>query len=84
MKKIEYTASEIVNGSTIFERLNNDVNGNPRYYIAWFVFGDIPAKVRSSLGLKLYRGKKNGAGYVISSYNVENDIERIINHLNDI
>ena len=56
-------------------RLDNDINGNPRYYFPKYMWPAMDDKTRRSAGLTLYRGKRYGAGYVIQSYNLENDIE---------
>ena len=71
-----------------FYRVNNDVNGNPRYVTHYLAFlredelgvGDYEiAKQRANkLGFKVYRGKDFGGGFVCQSYNLENDVERII------
>ena len=56
-------------------RLDNDINGNPRYYFPKFVWPDMSDKTRYRVGLSKYRGKKYGAGYVMQSYNLPNDID---------
>ena len=71
-----------------FYRVNNDVNGNPRYVTHYLAFlrddelglGDyeIAKKRANKLGFKVYRGKDFGGGFVCQSYNLENDVERII------
>lgn len=65
-------------------RLNNDINGNPRYYIGRVelacLFGIETKKLdcwAGDLGLRLYRGSRYGAGYVFQSYNLENELENI-------
>jgi len=35
-------------------------------------------KKANKLGFKVYRGRDFGGGFVTTSYNLENDIERII------
>ena len=60
-------------------RLDNDVNGNPRYYFPKFVWPQMDNKTRLSAGLNLYRGKKYGAGYVMQSYSLDGDIDHAIN-----
>lgn len=59
-------------------RLDNDVNGNPRYYIPVFMFWDALGKGVRPLGAVMYRGKKYGAGWVFQSYNLQRDIERAL------
>ena len=71
-----------------FYSVKNDANGNPRYVTHYLAFlGDVEcgadsyalAKKRANkLGFKVYRGKHFGGGFVTTSYNLENDIERII------
>ena len=72
-----------------FYRVKNDSNGHPRYVTHYLAFlndselgmGDYDrAKQRANkLGFKVYRGKDFGGGFVTTSYNLENDIESIIN-----
>lgn len=62
-------------------RVDNDVNGNPRYVIKHGAFGETYSeakKVANSLGFKVYRARWFGGGFVGSSYNLENTIEQII------
>jgi hypothetical protein len=71
-----------------FYRVKNDINGNPRYVTHFHAFlndnefgtGDyeLAKKRANSLGFKVYRGKDFGGGFVCQSYNLENDIERIL------
>lgn len=71
-----------------FYRVNNDVNGNPRYVTHYLAFlrddelgpgdYDIAKQRANKLGFKVYRGKDFGGGFVCQSYNLENDVERII------
>lgn len=65
-------------------RLDNDINGNPRYYIGMFELACLFAIHYKSLecwagdlGLKMYRGSRCGAGYVFTSYNLENELENL-------
>jgi hypothetical protein len=59
-------------------RLDNDVNGNPRYYIPIFLLPRMDDKRRRNGGLAKYRGKRFGAGYVFTSYSVEHDLSHIL------
>lgn len=62
-------------------RVNNTINGNPRYVTHFKAFDDNydQAKViANKLGWSVYRAKWFGGGFVTESYNLENDIERII------
>jgi hypothetical protein len=57
-------------------RLDNDINGNPRYYFPRYVWPKMDDKTRRNTGFfTLYRGKRYGAGYVMTSYNLDMDIE---------
>jgi len=54
----------------------NYAAGNPRYYFPHYVWPKMDDKVRRNTGfLSLYRGKRYGAGYVMTSYNLDSDIE---------
>jgi len=55
-------------------RLDNDINGNPRYYIPVFMFWDTLGKGVRPMGAVKYRGKRYGPGWVFTSYALENDI----------
>lgn len=64
-----------------FFRVNNDVNGNPRYVIHFLAFAneyDAAHKIANRLGFRIYRGRDFGGGFVCQSYNIESDAERII------
>ena len=64
-----------------FFRVNNDVNGNPRYVIHFLAFAndyDTARRLANSIGFSVYRGKNFGGGFVGQSYNLENTAERII------
>lgn len=62
-----------------FVRIDNDINGNPRYYIEYALFYDVNMsdKKRLSAGLEKYRGKKYGSGFVVQSYNLEHTADFI-------
>ena len=65
-----------------FFRVNNDVNGNPRYVIHFLAFDsnyDTAKVLANSIGFRVYRGRDFGGGFVGQSYNLENTAERIIN-----
>lgn len=65
------TAAELADAA---KRLDNDVNGNPRYYLAKYLFPVMSQRTRLDAGLNLYRGKRYGAGYVMQSYSLESDL----------
>jgi|AntRauTorcE11897_2_1112592.scaffolds.fasta_scaffold26820_2 hypothetical protein len=55
-----------------FLRVDGDIYGNPRYYVPVYVLpDDMSDKLRLSVGLEKYRGKKYGAGFIVQSYNLE-------------
>lgn len=74
MTDFNYTAREIADMAI---RLDNDVNGNPRYYVPCFAFmrkfGVLSSMYRPAYASK-YRGKKFGAGWVFQSYNLVEDL----------
>lgn len=63
-------------------RLDNNVNGNPRYYVGYIELANI-LKCNTdqldewayALPIKKYTGKKYGYGYILQSYNLKNDLE---------
>ena len=65
------TAQELMQSAI---RLDNDINGNPRYYFPRFVWPDMSQKTRRAAGLDMYRGKQYGAGYVMQSYSLKSDL----------
>lgn len=67
------------------KRLNNDINGNPRYYVDLITLGlSSPQSTKDTrrVGLTKYRGKEYGAGFWFSSYSCESDLDWIIKELN--
>ena len=73
-----------------FERVNNDVNGNPRYVIHFQAFLRDDENIMSlensyalalnrakSVGGKAYTGKEYGGGVVLVSYNLQGTAEKI-------
>lgn len=63
-----------------FERIESDVYGNPRYYIPRFLLPAAIKAKRLAYGLTMYRGKRCGPGYVITSYNLESDCENMLSN----
>jgi len=73
------------------KRINNDINGNPRYVISFLdlltvadIQGlDIDQKFNLALqkarkvGGKIYRGKDFGGGIVIQSFNILQTINKV-------
>jgi len=74
------------------KRINNDINGNPRYVVHFLdlltisdIQGlDIDQKFNLALekarkvGGKIYRGKDFGGGIVIQSFNILETIRKVI------
>ena len=66
-----YTAKEIADRAT---KMDNDVNGNPRYYIPVYLFQGADGKFVRPKNCRKYTGKRFGAGWVFQSYALANDI----------
>lgn len=64
-------------------RMNNDVYGNPRYYMPAYMFPAMPDKIRSRAGLQLYRGKQYGRGYVLQAYSLPHELRHVANTIVD-
>ena len=64
----------IIENGIEFHRVNNDINGNPRYVFHFLnLAGSYGEAVRigKTVGAKKYRAKWYGGGLVIQSYNLE-------------
>lgn len=76
----EYTIN--VNGKDVpYVRIDNDVNGNPRYVIHYLYFANTYSEAiykAKKIGGKKYRAKWYGGGIVISSYSLESDLTYIL------
>tara|TARA_R100001129_G_C5303469_1_gene243142 strand:- start:1365 stop:1628 length:264 start_codon:yes stop_codon:yes gene_type:complete len=62
-------------------KVNNDVNGNPRYVIHFLAFAntyDEAHAIAKSIGFQKYRGKDFGGGFVSQSYSVRGTAQDII------
>ena len=73
--------SELSNAGELAQsaiRLDNDINGNPRYYLPIYMLPRMADKARLKAGLSRYRGKRFGAGYVIQSYSLEYDLSFVL------
>jgi hypothetical protein len=57
-----------------FTRVDNDTNGNPRYYLPVYMAGE--NAVRKIGGVK-YRGKRYGAGWVFQSYALQGEVDAL-------
>ena len=60
-----------------FTRIDNDINGNPRYYLPVYLLNEFTHKEINKIGGVKYRGKKYGAGYVFCTYNLYHTIARL-------
>lgn len=62
-------------------RVNNDVNGNPRYVFHFLAladhYGDSVAVAKKLIGGKKFHNKQYGGGIVFQSYNVQNDLDTL-------
>ena len=58
------------------ERLDNDRNGNPRYYVAAHEFINESLEYYRPAFANMYRAKAFGKGWVYTSYNLESCIRR--------
>jgi hypothetical protein len=73
----------MVNGEEITaHRIDNDVNGNPRYVVHFYDLGIELNDYGRISGLTKYRGKWFGGGYVFQSYNLESDLAYYIDLVN--
>lgn len=64
-------------------RIDNDLNGNPRYVVHFLDLGIDFGDYGSIKGLTKYRAKWFGGGYVIQSYNLENDLKWALNKVKE-
>lgn len=62
-------------------RLPHDIFGNPRYYLSRNAFtdnkGTNPDILAKRLGAVKYRGSKYGQGYVLTTYNLNEDLDKL-------
>ena len=76
-----------INGNDIqVTRIDNDINGNPRFVVHYLSLGlqeYESTKQTRAVGLRRYKAKQYGGGFVFSSYNMRHDLTRIINKLKD-
>jgi hypothetical protein len=61
-----------------YYRIDNDVNGNPRYVTHFLSLDVQPEDYGKIPGLSKYRAKWFGGGYVFQSYNLENTLEHAL------
>ena len=71
-----------INGNEVTTyRINNDVNGNPRYVIHFLDVANNyneALNIIRSIGGRKYTAKWFGGGIVFSSYNVFEDLKKVI------
>ena len=64
-----------------FTRVNNDVNGNPRYVCHYLNLAndyDDAVKIAKKIGAKRFHTKQYGGGIVFQSYDIKDTEKRII------
>ncbi len=64
-----------------FKRINNDINGNPRYVCHFLNFASDYAtalNLAREIGGKKFHNKQYGGGIVFQSYNVQDLEKRIL------
>jgi len=73
-----------------FKRVNNDINGNPRFVVHFYAMlnqgegeglgilesFDLALKKARKVGGKVYKGKDFGGGIVFQSYNIQETINK--------
>lgn len=78
-KNIVSTQIVKVNNEEItVHRIKLDVNGNPRYIAHFLSLGIKIEDYGKIAGLTKYKAKWFGGGYVFQSYNIQEDIERVM------
>jgi hypothetical protein len=74
-----------------FTKINNDINGNPRYVSHFLNFitdkesegltldqkYNLAVKKAKKIGGKIYRGKSFGGGIVFQSYNIQETLKKV-------
>jgi hypothetical protein len=64
----------------MFTRVNNDINGNPRYVIHYLQLADNYDRalyLSRQLGGRKFHNKQYGGGIAFQSYNIETTAEKI-------
>lgn len=64
-------------------RVDNDINGNPRYVIHFLSIADTyedGVKLIRKIGGRKYKAKWFGGGLIFSSYNILEDLKQIVEH----
>ena len=57
-----------------FTRINSDSNGNPRYYLPFFM---APESIVRKIGGVKYRGKEYGKGWVFQSFALDGEVDAL-------
>lgn len=85
MSNTKYPANRIkVRGEEIpYHKIDHDINGNPRYVTHFLNLGVELDDYGKIPGLKKYRAKWFGGGYVFQSYNLEQDLEYALDLVNE-
>jgi hypothetical protein len=79
MKKPNKNYIKVNNEEIPYYRIDNDVNGNPRYVVHFLDINVKPEDYGKIPGISKYRAKWFGGGYVLQSYNLESDLEYTLN-----
>ena len=87
-KNYVYTETHTVQGKEIeVFRIPNDVNGNPRYVVDFYVLGiglwDYD-KINKLYDFNKYRAKWFGGGVVFQSYNIEDTLNYALDKVKEI
>jgi hypothetical protein len=75
MTKFNKNYIKVNNEEIPYYKVDHDVNGNPRYVVHFLDINVKPEDYGKIKGLSKYRAKWFGGGYVIQSYNLEQDLE---------
>jgi len=70
-----------------FTRINNDVNGNPRYVFHFLELADNYNEalfLAKKIGGKKFHNKQYGGGIVVQSYNLQDECDRINELINEL
>lgn len=70
-----------MNTTINFKRINNDVNGNPRYVFHYLNIANeyqTVLKLAKQIGGKKFHNKQYGGGIVIQSYNISQTEKQIL------
>jgi hypothetical protein len=63
--------------NVVVERINNDINGNPKYRVQtdWAQNFEILRKYAKKLGFRKVRNKEE---FIVTSYNIQEDITDLV------